>query len=359
MAIRVASPSSEFVDRWPCGRTVESRRLEQCIGRVRAGEGDACALVGVAGVGVTTLLDALAAQARGAGIEVVRARGRRAEQEIHTATLSELAASPLLCSMRDLLDDAGRQPLLRVGNSTVSALAASLIEATVPPEVAVPSMSTVPIMLIVDDAQFVDPASLQVLLFVAHRVRGRALAIVLGGRHVEWSVDDGGLERLEVGGLDRDSVGTIAEATSAVTIPADVADLIHERTGGHPAAVRDLVQAAVVPQLDGTDVFPLTALPGPTSVAEYVRPLRRLDERTREALCVVAATPTGRVRTISGALEALGEPLERLEPAEALGVVTVSDGVVEFDHPLRRGAVVSPARRSSSASGAPSPRRGV
>ena len=338
-----ATAGGDATAAWPIGRTAESARLVTCLDRAVAGTGDATVLRGEIGIGVSTLLDALGGAAVDAGVVVARARGRTAEQQIDGAALRELAAA---APLRPLLE------MVRHGELAVDGPNRRQDEAPLTLALAdVLTAVTTPMLVIVDDAHLVDQLSLRALFFAGHRVAGCPLALVFGGRSTQWGVDDGGLERLDIGGLDTAAVRQLVGELGSVPVPFDVANTLREQTGGNPLAVHEVVRRLRPSQLQGIDVLPAHVSPGGSIGEVFAAPLRALDAPARRAVSVAAAEPTGDLRTISLALDVLGDDVAGLEAAEEAGVVTIADGRVRFDHPLRRAAgyhlLAAPSRRAA------------
>ncbi len=292
---------------------------------------------------MSTLLDALGRAAVDAGVVVARARGRHAEQQIDGAALRDLAAT---APLQPLLE------ILRGGWVAEESTSSRWEEAplTVALADAVTSVST-PTLLIVDDAHLVDQLSLRALFFAGHRVGGCPLALVFGGRATRWGVDDGGLDRIDLGGLDAVAVRQLAAELASIPVPLDVANALREQTAGNPLAVHEVVGRLRSTQLQGLDVLPVNVSPGGSIGEVFAAPLRALDAPTRRAVSVAAAEPTGDLRTIALALVMLGDDIAGLEAAEEAGVVAIADGRVRFDHPLRRAAgyhlLAAPSRRAA------------
>jgi hypothetical protein len=177
------------------GRRAETAALDQMIAAVREGESRVLVVRGDAGVGKTALLDHVARSAR--NVRVLRAAGVESEMELAFATLHQLCM-PLLDRL-SRLPDPQREALETVFG----------VRAGTPPDrflvgLAVLSLMSDlseerPLLCLVDDAQWLDRASAQVLGFVARRLLAESIALVFGTRQPGRELR--GLPELEVTGL--------------------------------------------------------------------------------------------------------------------------------------------------------------
>ena len=313
------------------GRRIERERIERLIERARAGDGAALVLSGDAGVGKTALLE-FAAGAAG-DMWVLRARGVAWEADIAFAAALELLR-PVVMHLGELpkpqrdalagalaLAPAVERDRFAVGAATTALLA--LVS------------SQRPLLLLVDDAQWLDSASLEALLFAARRLAGEPVALVLAVRKgVPTAVDDAGLHTLSLDGLDRAATSELACELLGSALPQEQLDRIYRTTQGYPLAVRELSRLGYA--ADGLDA-PVTV----SDIVErgYARDVQRCREGVRAALLVAAADDSHDLATITSATASLGLDPEDLETAEALGLIGLSAGRLEFRHPLVRSAV--------------------
>jgi predicted ATPase len=220
------------------GRGRECGLLERLVEAVRAGESRALVVRGEPGAGKTVLLDYLAGQAR--GFRLARAGGVQSEMELAFAGLHQLCA-PMLDHLdgiprpqRDALQTAfgvaaGPPPdRFLVGLAVLSLLS----------EVA----GDRPLVCLVDDEQWLDRASAQVLGFAARRLAADPVGLVFAAR--EPGAELAGLPGLEVAGLENDDARALLD--SALTGPLDerIRDLIVAETRGNPLALLELPRGA-------------------------------------------------------------------------------------------------------------------
>jgi DNA-binding CsgD family transcriptional regulator len=316
------------------GRKDERLALDRLVAEAREGRSGVLALVGEPGIGKTALLDYAAQRAE--AMRVLRARGIETEAAIPFAGLAELLA-PVLGALDRIpepqaaalagalaLAPAGARDRFAIGAATLSLLSASAEE--------------MPLVLLVDDAHWLDRPSAETLLFAARRLLADPIALVLTAREGHPSLLDGAdLRTLRIGGLDR------ADASALIStrgIGDDAVDRLFHATGGNPLALLELA-----PEGDR-----LAALPGGVPVpisasiaSAFLRRFGTLPERTRRVLVLVAANDPCRLAVLGRAAPLAGVHIDDLGPAEEAGLVTVVEGRVEFTHPLARAAMYADA----------------
>jgi DNA-binding CsgD family transcriptional regulator len=190
-----------------------------------------------------------------------------------------------------------------------------------------------PVLLAVDDVQWLDPSSAAALAFAVRRLEGEPVRVLLA-RRVEEGVEPPELERalpgerterVGVGPLSLGATQRLLQERLGRAFPRPVLVRVHEASGGNPFYAQELARA-----LPG-DVDPTRPLPVPVTLEGLVRArLAGLPEETREALAVAAAL--GRVEV--GLLERAGVQEDALEPAERAHVIARENGHVRFTHPL-------------------------
>jgi DNA-binding CsgD family transcriptional regulator len=320
------------------GREAEQEALALVLSDARAGKSRVLALVGEAGIGKSSLLDAAAELAQ--GMRVLRARGVQSEVQIPFAGLFELLRPTLghldriPAPQAEALERAlalrpGRpEDRFAVGAATLSLLAAAA-EAD-------------PLAVLVDDAQWLDGASADAVLFALRRILADRIAAILTVRSGEPSLLDGSdLQTLAIEGLDPAAAAALIR-DRAPNADESAALRLHRATGGNPLAILELARE----QLDPAPLD--TPLPVRTSVADaYLHRSEVLPEPTREALVLAAATDRGELTLFARAAESLGISVADLGPAEEAGLVTLAHDTVEFRHPLARSATYAAASAES------------
>ncbi|HEX6452189.1 MAG TPA: LuxR family transcriptional regulator [Trebonia sp.] len=317
-------------------RERERAALDGLLGDLRAGRGRALVVRGEAGVGKSALLDYVTGAA--ADMRVARAAGAESEMELAFAGLHLLCA-PLLDRVEGLpgpQHDALAVAFgLREGDAPDRFLV-GLAVLTLLAEVA----EQQPLLCLVDDAQWLDRASAQVLAFAARRLLAEPVGLVFGAREPGEQLR--GLAELEVRGLpDRDARALL---DSAVRFRLDerVRDRIVAEANGNPLALLELPRGLSPAQLAG-GLGLAGAQAAPARVEDnFRRRLEALPAGTRLLLLVAAAEPAGDPLLVWGAAERLGIPASAAEAAEADGLLEIGTRV-RFRHPLVRSAVYSAA----------------
>ena len=294
-------------------------------------------LSGEAGVGKTALLDYLAGQA--AGFRVARVMGVQSEMELAFAGVHQLCA-PMLDHLdqlpvpqRDALRtafglSAGPAPeRFLVGLAVLSLLA----------EVA----GEQPLVCVVDDQQWLDRASAQVLAFVGRRLEAESVGLVFATRK-PGGEELAGLPELVVQGLPEGEARTLLDSVLTGPLDARVRDQIVAETRGNPLALLELPRGLTPAKLAGGFGLP-GAVPLFGTIEESFR--RRVDalpDQTRRLLQLAAADPTGDPGLVWRAAGLLGIPAEAA--ASAVGAELIEFGArVRFRHPLVRSAVYQSA----------------
>jgi DNA-binding CsgD family transcriptional regulator len=325
------------------GRADECERIDALLERARLGTSGALVLRGEAGIGKTALLDYAAEQAR--GMTVVRALGVESEAELEFSGLLEVCR-PLLDRLQDIpehqaeglrgalgLGPAGVDDRFTIGAATLSLVAAAA-EAN-------------PLLVIVDDAHWLDRSSQDALLFATKRLEADRVVLLYAVREgEERSFAPPGIDSITLGGLEREAAAGLLARNGEIGVAVDVAERLHAATGGNPLALIELPRLLSAEQLAGN--APLEdPLPAGSSVERsFAGRLDALPESSRRALLVAAVSVSNAVEAIMPALGAMELDGSALEPAEDAGLVRVADGRVEFRHPLVRSTVYHTAAPS-------------
>jgi DNA-binding CsgD family transcriptional regulator len=319
------------------GRRGECDVLDRLIAAVRAGESRALVVRGEPGVGKTALLEYLAGQA--SGCRVARAVGVQSEMELAFAGLHQLLASMLdqlerlPAPQRDALQtafgvSAGPAPDRFLIGLAVLSLLSEVAEER-------------PLICLVDDEQWLDRASAQVLAFVARRLEAESVGLVFAARTPSDQV--AGLPDLVVEGLREGDARALLDA--ALTGPLDerVRDRIIAETRGNPLALLELVRGLTPAELAGGFGLPGAAPLSGRIEESFQRRIDALPAESRRLLQLAAAEPTGDPMLVWRAAERLGIPVQAATPA-AEAVLLEFGAHVRFRHPLVRSA----AYRSAS-----------
>ena len=197
-------------------------------------------------------------------------------------------------------------------------------------------------MCLVDDQQWLDHASAQVLAFVARRLGAESVGLVFAARVP--SGDLAGLPELVVRGLREADARALLDSVLTGPIDARVRDQIVAETRGNPLALLELPRGLTVAELAGGFGLP-GAVPLAGSIEEsFRRRVSALPQQTRRLLLLAAADPTGDPALVWRAADRLGIGADAAAPAADAGLAEFGTRV-RFRHPLARSA----AYRSASA----------
>ena len=316
------------------GRARERRLLDGLIESAEGG-GAAVVIAGEAGVGKTALLTHVADVASERGLRVLKGRGEESEAVLAFATLADL-----LGPSREKfagLPQAQRQALEVCLALSTGPAAGPLAACAGALGVLASAADEQPLVVLVDDFQWVDPESRQVLLFAARRLATERIMMFFAVRDEPGAqAPEPGLPVLRIGGL---SVAECAEL--ARELGADISGLalrsLAGLTGGNPLAVLETLSGAA----EGTGGFePGRLTLGVTLEKAWGRVFDELPEDTRHALFVVATDAVSCGRHVDTALGTLRLSLASLAPAERRGLVRAVDGQIQLRHPLMRPVVV-------------------
>jgi DNA-binding CsgD family transcriptional regulator len=328
------------------GRRTECAALDRLLEAARGGHSGVLVVRGEAGVGKSALLE----YAREAASEfrVTQAAGVESEMELPFAGLHQLCATlldrldRLPPPQRDALGTAfGLTSGTRPDRFLVGLAFLSLLSDAADQE---------PLLCLIDDGQWLDQSSAQVLAFVARRLKAESIALFFAEREPGELDALAGLPELRLEGLSDAHARELLGSVVSGPLDERVAERIVAETHGNPLALLELPHGSSAVDLAGG--FALTAaLPLPSRIEESFRErVERLPAESRRLLLVAAAEPIGDPALLWRAAERLELGPEAAAPAEAAGLLTL--GVrVTFRHPLLRSAIyraASPEERRSA-----------
>ncbi len=334
------------------GRDSELALTDGALGTLTS-DSVAVILGGEEGMGKTALWEQVLTQAEGRGCRVLSARPVESEAKFAFAALADL--------LRDSLDEV----VLALPDPQRAALEGALLRVDTmegspdPRAVAFGFYSGVlslagsgPLVLAVDDVQWLDAPSARVLEFSLRRLEGKPVGVVLAARTAQGpsqpsplGLDSSPLQerthRITVGPLGLEVLRQILRSKLRVRFPQWVLGQIHEASGGNPLFALELARALV---RSGADPDPGQALPIPRRLAELLADrLSELSESVRlMLLCLSAAVQP----TLPSICRALGDPPgfpEDVEAALQADVIAVSRERVQFTSPMIGTALYSGA----------------
>jgi DNA-binding CsgD family transcriptional regulator len=316
------------------GRRIECEALDRLVDEVRAGRSGVVVMRGEAGIGKSALLEYVAE--RGTGCRVMQAAGVQAEMELAFAGVHQLCGplldrlgrlpAPQRAALQTAFGMSGGEPPDRffVGLAVLNLLSEAAEE--------------IPLLCLVDDAQWLDRSSVQTLAFVARRLLAESVGAVFTTREDDGAPELRGLPTLAIDGLAERDARALLESALPGPIDRRVLDRVVAETDGNPLALLELPHDLTAAELAGG-----FGLPGALSLSRRIeesfrRRLARLPRDTRLLLLVAAAEPAGDAGLVWRASKRIGVGADTAEPAETAGLLELSPQL-RFRHPLVRSAV--------------------
>ena len=309
---------------------------------------------GEAGMGKTTLWLRALEQARGREYRVLPARARQPEAVLAYTTVADLLAElepELVSRIPDLQQLALNRVLIgavddgpETDQRIVAAAFLSVVEAM--------SAST-PVLIAVDDVQWLDSSSRAVLAYAVRRLKGR-VGVLFAERDeqeaataLSWlqlaTVD--AVRKVRVSPLSLDGLHELIERALGRSFPRPTMTRIANISGGNPLYALELARAIEADPGAGQQVFPRT-------LAELVRlRIGRLGDEALDMLLAAACVPSPTVDMVAGVTgKSVHQVVELLEEPESAGIVVLDGNRLGFTHPvLARGVYLNaaPAKRRS------------
>jgi DNA-binding CsgD family transcriptional regulator len=331
------------------GRDYERRILSELVDSL-TDSGGAVVVLGEPGMGKTALLEFVAEYANRQDVSVHKLRGIESEAVLPFAAITDLlwplrgylTALPVIqreaLEVRLALSAGPAHGPLAACAGALGVLAAAADQRS--------------LVVLIDDFQWLDSESAQILQFVARRLAGERLAMILAVRaEPSTAAPDIGVPNLSLAGLSTEECALIAGAMGVTLAPPALASLF-ESTGGNPLAVVERLRpgAGAWPN----DWWPSLPSNGLHKSLErsWGRLLDQLPDEARTAMFVVAADHDTGGRHAMVALMTLGLSLSSLEPAERLGLVAcLADGGIGLRHPLLRSLALTRTTLADRVSG--------
>jgi DNA-binding CsgD family transcriptional regulator len=318
------------------GREAELAAVRLFLGDHAAGPAS-LTLAGEAGIGKTAIWLQAVRDAEASGVAVRTCRCSQSDAVLSFAGLGdlfdgldpvELAALPVvqqeaLSAALLLSGDVGREPGSRVVGVAVLGVLRALARSG-------------PLLLAVDDVQWLDPSSRSVLSFALRRLDREPVRLITsrrGGTPGDVAADLGlPGEQLAVGPVSIGVMQRIIQARLREALSRPTLTRLHRATGGNPMMFLEMAQAL---QRRGAEPAASDPLPFPADFRVLVTErLRGLAPQTREALLLTAALAQPTVTAVAAAVGDAGEAGRCLEEAIAAGVLELDGQRVRFTHPL-------------------------
>jgi len=332
------------------GRAHEREVLDGLLGRARGGESAVLVIRGEAGIGKTALLRYCARQA--AGCRLVQMAGVESEMELPLAALHQLCG-PMLSGPAELPEPQQRALQVAFGLAAGPAPDRFLVALAVLGLLA-ENAAARPLVCLVDDAQWLDKATSDVLGFVGRRLLAEPVVLLFAVREAAGEKVLPGLPTLGVGGLADEHARALLAAAVPGHLDEQVRDRIIAETGGNPLGLLELARRMSEAELAG-------GFAGPAEVGlsghlqdqlqdHYLRQVRELPEPTRRLMLLAAADPTGDATLLWRAAQTVGLGRDAVATADAEQLLKIGSQV-RFRHPLVRSAAYaagSPADRRAA-----------
>ena len=319
------------------GRRSERDVLDRFVNAVGAGESRALVLRGEPGVGKTALLEY--AVERATAFRVVRAAGVQSEMELAFAGLHQLLASMLdrlqglPAPQREALETAFGLASGRPADRFFIGLAVLSLLSDVAEEQ--------PLLCVVDDEQWFDRGSADVLAFVARRLGAESVGLIFAARAL--SDELAGLPELVVAELSDVEAGVLLDSILTAPLDPRVREQIISESGGIPLAMVELLRDLTPAELAGGFGLAGGGQGSRGVEATYRRRIDALPSDSRRLLRLAAADPVGDPLLVWRAAEALGISTDAATAPAQAGLLDFG-ARVRFRHPLVR----STAYRSAS-----------
>jgi DNA-binding CsgD family transcriptional regulator len=309
-----------------------------------AGQGGALTIVGESGIGKTAVVEEAAAliSSDQPDSQILRLRGVEAEVELAWSGLAEL--------LDGVLDGLDRLAPARA-SAVRAALAMEGVEQPVEPfavalatrDLLVDAAERAPIVVIIDDLQWVDLPTRRTLSYIARRLQFERLAIVSTRRTGSDTRTDTGPVVVLDAVSDEDAEAILRDA--GVSAPGVRRELI-AAAGGIPLVLKEAANMLDADQRAGRAELPDPLPIGASGQRVIDLLLERLPPDVLRALLVAAAEPDGDLVRVINALRESDLGVGELETAEEAGVILLDGDRVTFRHPLMRSAAYHDAPRA-------------
>lgn len=335
------------------GRDQELARLGALVDAIPAGP-RGLVMDGVAGIGKSTLwrwaMQCASRQSR----DVLSCRPGERESDLSYAGLSDLLVSTdeaMLASLPPPQQRALAAAMLRADetNQEIDPLAVAHAFLTILKQLA----RSKPVLIAIDDAQWLDPPTTRVISFAVRRLEAEPVGVLVILRSVENAREPFGLDRALTPGrvdhirLESLTVGAIhriIRARLGANFPRFVLHQLHQVSVGNPFYA---VEIARFLQTRGVDFETGQPLPIPATLIGSVEArLASLPKRTQEVLLAVAASSLPTVAIVTAAAQHPTLVASDLAKAADAGIIEVADERVRFTHPLLAAAHYEAANES-------------
>lgn len=332
------------------GRVAEQCEIDRLLTAARSGASGALVIRGEPGIGKSALLD----QARdgATGMLILRVQAVESENELPFAALHLLLRPALdrLDRLPGAQADAMRNAFGLRASPQSDRFLVGIAALTLLSELG----DDGPVLCMIDDAQWLDGASADALMFTARRLGAEGVAMIFTVRDDAPVMTAPGLPELPLGRLPQEAAGALLTERDDTLAP-QARHRILEEAAGNPLALLELPVAFTPEQRSGRlGPLPFAVDAGPPSSRvqrELQAQIGGFPDAAQRALLVAAADDTGDLDVVLPAAERLGCGPTDLESVERAGLVYLSATALTFRHPLVRAAAyqVAPHARRVAA----------
>src|SRR3989454_5075201 len=311
-------------------REQESAVLDALVDRLRDG-GGAVVVRGEAGIGKSVLLQRVRRRAEAQGVRPLITVGVESEAEFAFAGLHQLLR-PVIGALAEL-PESQRQTLEAALGLGVDLKPDSFRVAVAAFQLICEVADSVPVVLIVDDAHWLDGSTLSVIAFIGRRLEAEHVALVAAFRSGQsTSLDDARLATLDLERLSASAAARLLDRTAPELHPVLRARVLAE-SSGNPLALVELARSM---GRSGEQLSPPSTTLTSRLERAFASRLRDLSPDTRAGLLAAALDSRASLNEIA---RSSGQSLESLQPAVDGDLVEIADDRVRFRHPLIRSAV--------------------
>ena len=310
------------------GREIEQKKVGSLLDSARRGEGSTLVVIGDPGMGKTTLLSWAMSEAE--GMTTLRSGGRESESDLPFVGLADLVRP-----LRDRIDTLNppQARSLRSGLALSEPAAGDrLAMSTAVLHLLADAAADRPVLMMIDDYQWLDTATRNVIDFIARRSDVAGVGLILTTRDLGPAEHSGDEIRLEP--LPEDLATTLVRETRPLS--PEATRRVVSLAAGNPLALIELPRSLSSEDLldTGTPIEPVEV--STRLQRAFRKDLERLSHSTRLAVLCVAEEGTGDLTAILPAVVAMGGARQEIDEAIASGLLVESEAGVEFRHPLVR-----------------------
>jgi DNA-binding CsgD family transcriptional regulator len=332
------------------GRDAELEAVTKFFDSAAAGS-VALVIRGEPGIGKSTIWHAAVDRAARSSYTVLSCRPSPAETNLPYAGLGDLFAAIDDDVMQALPTPQRRAlgvALLRAEAGASPMQQRAVSAATL--QVLVDLAGSAPVLLAIDDLQWLDSPSVHVLRFALRRTGSASVAVLVASRAGAADDDRLGLadampptriDRLTVGPLELPAIDSVLQSRLNTAFLGPTLRKIHETSGGNPYFALELARSLLDPDADRV---PGLSFPAPSTLPELLASrLARISPPTRRALLAASALARPTVDLVLAATSGDGVTRATLDEATAADVITLHAGALRFTHPLLSSVVYAEA----------------